>query len=70
MIECIINLGMVDINIVAIYDQVNRCLMFTFSDSLLIINEHIRNNLSKLFELDLNPVIESQYIESIDSKEF
>ena len=70
MIECIINLGMVDINILAIYDQVNRCLMFTFSDSLLIINEHIRNNLSKLFELDLNPVIESQYIESIDSAEF
>ena len=45
----------------------NKLLSFTLHDSSLIISDEVKQNLQKYFEIDIDPNIESQYIEQTNS---
>ena len=53
--------------IMVAFDEFTSNLKLTFIDKKYIISEHMKNNLSKLFERDIDLRIESHYIELLDS---
>ena len=58
---------MSNMRIMVTFDEFTSTLNLTFKDQKYIISEHLKNNLSKLFERDIDLRIESHYIELLDS---
>ena len=58
---------MSNMRIMVAFDEFTSNLKLTFIDKKYIISEHMKNNLSKLFECDIDLRIESHYIELLDS---
>ena len=70
LVRALFHLGMTNMRITITFDEFTRSLNLTFDDQKCIISEHVKKNLSKFFERDVDLHIESHYIELLDSEEY
>ena len=70
MMRALPNLGMTNIFVKSFYNHLTKKFIFSFTDSSLIIADHKRESIQKLFDLDIDHSIESQSMDYLECEEF